>query len=184
MVLCLANRRACDPAAGCWFSCDPIGEQGRPNLYAYVGGNPVGAIDRTMPLGARAALWLDKYLVESPLRLLGAASEALFATDWGEPVTPEHVAGAVCRAKRRAGIAKPGAAHLLRHACAPTCWRTAPACASSSPARHASLTTTERYTHVAITRLQQVHARTHPVARDHHCLHPCRRMRGAADATP
>jgi integrase/recombinase XerD len=30
---------------------------------------------------------------------------------------------------------------------------------------HASLATTERYTHVAITRLQEVHARTHPAAR-------------------
>ena len=30
---------------------------------------------------------------------------------------------------------------------------------------HASLATTERYTHVAISKLQQVHARTHPAAR-------------------
>jgi hypothetical protein len=30
---------------------------------------------------------------------------------------------------------------------------------------HASLSTTERYTHVAIAGLQQVHARTHPAAR-------------------
>ena len=30
---------------------------------------------------------------------------------------------------------------------------------------HASLATTERYTHVVISKLQQVHARTHPAAR-------------------
>ncbi len=29
---------------------------------------------------------------------------------------------------------------------------------------HASLATTERYTHVAISKLQEVHAKTHPAA--------------------
>ena len=33
-----------------WLSADPIGEEGGLNLYGYVGGNPVNAID---PLGLR-----------------------------------------------------------------------------------------------------------------------------------
>jgi integrase/recombinase XerD len=37
---------------------------------------------------------------------------------------------------------------------------------------HASLATTERYTHVAISKLQQVHARTHPGARGSTLLTP------------
>lgn len=40
--------RAYNPEAGRWLSRDPIGEEGGENLYAYVGGNPVNAID---PLG-------------------------------------------------------------------------------------------------------------------------------------
>ena len=125
-----------------------------------------GRKDRVVPLGERAAQWLDKYLVESRPRLLGAASETLFVTDWGEPVSPEFVADAVRRAKTRAGIAKPGATHLLRHACA-THMLDGGADVRHIQALlgHASLATTERYTHVAISKLQQVHARTHPAAR-------------------
>ena len=61
-----------------------------------------GRKDRMVPLGERAAQWLDKYLVESRPRLLGAASEALFVTNWGEPVSPEFVADAVRRANTKA----------------------------------------------------------------------------------
>jgi integrase/recombinase XerD len=122
-----------------------------------------GRKDRVVPLGERAALWLDKYLVESRPRLLGGGSEVLFVTDWGEPVSPEFVADAVRRAKERAGIAKPGATHLLRHACATHMLDNgADVRFIQAMLGHASLATTERYTHVAISKLQQVHAATHP----------------------
>jgi len=125
-----------------------------------------GRKDRVVPLGERAALWLDKYLVESRPRLLGGGSEVLFVTDWGEPVSPEFVADAVRRAKTRAGIAKPGATHLLRHACATHMLDNgADVRFIQEMLGHASLATTERYTHVAISKLQQVHTATHPSAR-------------------
>lgn len=119
-----------------------------------------------VPMGERAAAWLDRYLVQARPRLLGHACDALFVTDWGEPVTPERVADTVRRAKARAGIDKPGAAHLLRHACA-THMLDGGADVRHIQALlgHASLASTERYTHVAITKLQQVHAATHPGAR-------------------
>ncbi|MDE2515962.1 MAG: hypothetical protein KGL12_08045 [Rhodospirillales bacterium] len=43
----LAGARAYDPVAGRWLSRDPLGEGADPqgNLYAYVGGDPVGAVD-------------------------------------------------------------------------------------------------------------------------------------------
>jgi len=117
-------------------------------------------------VGARAAAWLDRYLAEARPRLLGAASEALFVTDWGQPVAPEQVATAVRKAKDRAGVQKPGACHLLRHACATHMLDNgADVRFIQALLGHASLATTERYTHVAITKLQDVHARTHPAAR-------------------
>jgi integrase/recombinase XerD len=125
-----------------------------------------GRKDRVAPIGERACAWLDRYLVQARPRLLGHSSEALFVTDWGEPVTPERVADTVRRAKARAGVDKPGAAHLLRHACA-THMLDGGADVRHIQALlgHASLATTERYTHVAISKLQEVHARTHPAAR-------------------
>lgn len=61
----LTRYRAYDPVPGRWLSRDPLGEGSDPvgNLYAYVGGEPVGNVDPTgeivIPLGAslgRAAL--------------------------------------------------------------------------------------------------------------------------------
>jgi integrase/recombinase XerD len=125
-----------------------------------------GRKDRVVPLGARAAAWLDRYLADSRPRLLGAESPALFVTDWGQPLHPEQVAAAVRRAKARAGVRKPGACHLLRHACATHMLENgADVRFIQALLGHASLATTERYTHVAITKLQEIHARTHPAAR-------------------
>ncbi len=125
-----------------------------------------GRRDRMAPIGARAGAWLDRYLVDARPRLLGHATEALFVSDWGETLTPERVSAIVRRAMARAGIDKPGAAHLLRHACATHMLEGgADVRHIQALLGHASLSTTERYTHVAITHLQEVHARTHPGAR-------------------
>jgi integrase/recombinase XerD len=125
-----------------------------------------GRKDRVVPLGARAAAWLDRYLVEARPRLLGEASEALFVTDWGQKLTPDLAARIVGRAKSRAGVDKPGGCHLLRHACATHMLEGgADVRHIQALLGHASLSSTERYTHVAITKLQEVHARTHPAAR-------------------
>ncbi len=76
-----------------------------------------GRRDRVVPIGQCAAAWLDKYLQEARPQLLIAESEALFLTDYGEPITPEYVAERVSRYKHFPGISKPGACHLFRHAC-------------------------------------------------------------------
>jgi hypothetical protein len=34
------------PSTGCWFSRDPIGEKGGPNLYGFVANDPVGKVDK------------------------------------------------------------------------------------------------------------------------------------------
>jgi RHS repeat-associated protein len=45
--LYLTQYRGYDPVAGRWLSRDPVGEGTDPagNLYAYVGGNPIGLVD-------------------------------------------------------------------------------------------------------------------------------------------
>jgi integrase/recombinase XerD len=122
-----------------------------------------GRKDRVVPLGARAAAWLDKYLIESRSQLLAHEHEALFINDYGEPVTPAWLATRVRRHMELAGIDKPGSCHLFRHACATHMLDNgADIRFIQAMLGHATLSTTERYTHVAIGKLQQIHAATHP----------------------
>jgi integrase/recombinase XerD len=122
-----------------------------------------GQKDRVVPLGERAALWLDKYLVESRPLLAANDCAALFVTDYGEPVTPDWLASRVRRHMDDAGIDKPGSCHLFRHACATHMLDNgADIRFIQAMLGHAALSSTERYTHVAIGKLQKIHAATHP----------------------
>ena len=122
-----------------------------------------GGRERVVPLGERAMVWLDKYLCEARPRLLAAETEALFLTDYGEPVTPEFVAAKVKRYMEFAEVKKPGATHLLRHACATHMLEGgADIRYIQEMLGHANLQTTEIYTHVSIDKLIAVHGATHP----------------------
>lgn len=122
-----------------------------------------GKKDRVVPLGERAAAWVDKYLTEARPELLAAPGEALFVSDYGEPMSADQVSDKVRRYKEFAGIHKPGAAHLLRHACATHMLDNgADIRFIQELLGHSNLATTEIYTHVSIDKLQQIHAATHP----------------------
>lgn len=65
-----------------------------------------------------------------------------------------------------AGIERPGATHLFRHACATHMLENgADIRFIQEMLGHANLATTEIYTHVAIDKLQQIHAATHPAGK-------------------
>ncbi|WP_243047371.1 site-specific tyrosine recombinase XerC [Dyella sp. RRB7] len=122
-----------------------------------------GRKDRVVPLGERAVAWLAKYLIEARPSLLAADTNALFITDYGEPITPEYLADKVKRYMAFAGIDKPGATHLFRHACATHMLENgADIRYIQALLGHANLATTEIYTHVSIEKLQKIHAATHP----------------------
>jgi integrase/recombinase XerD len=122
-----------------------------------------GARDRVIPIGARAAAWVDKYLQEARPQLALAGVQALFLSDYGDPVTPEYVAERLRRYMHFAGIDKPGGCHLLRHACATHMLD------NGADTRfiqvllgHQNLATTQIYTHVSIDKLREIHDATHP----------------------
>jgi integrase/recombinase XerD len=134
-----------------------------------------GKRDRVVPIGVRAAAWVDKYLQEARPQLLVADNETLFLTDYGEPITPEYVAERVRRYMHFAGINKPGACHLFRHACATHMLENgADTRFIQALLGHADLGTTQIYTHVSIDKLREIHDATHPAK-----LH-----RGAPEAKP
>lgn len=122
-----------------------------------------GAKDRVVPVGERALAWLERYLTEARPQLLAIDSPALFVTDYGEPVSPEFVATKVKRYMQFAGIHKPGATHLLRHAMATHMLEAgADVRVLQALLGHAQLNTTEIYTHVSIEHLRAIHDATHP----------------------
>jgi integrase/recombinase XerD len=138
-----------------------------------------GRRDRVIPIGARAVAWLDRYLTEARLQLIVADTQALFVSDYGEPVTPEFLAHKVKRYMAFAGVDKPGAAHLFRHACATHMLEGgADIRYIQAMLGHADLSTTEIYTHVSIEKLQQIHAATHPAR-----LKPAQDAQRAADVS-
>lgn len=122
-----------------------------------------GGKDRVVPIGERALAWLERYLAEARPKLLRVDQPALFVSDFGEPVSPWLVATRVRRYLDFAGIGKPGATHLLRHACATHMLEGgADIRYIQAMLGHANLQTTEIYTHVSIEKLQAVHAASHP----------------------
>jgi len=122
-----------------------------------------GKRDRVIPIGQRACLWIDKYLLEARPQLLAGYNESLFLSNYGQSLPPHTITSKVKRYMEFAGIAKSGSAHLLRHACATHMLE------NGADIRyiqimlgHANLQTTEIYTQVSIDKLQQIHAATHP----------------------
>jgi integrase/recombinase XerD len=123
-----------------------------------------GGRDRVIPIGRRAAAWIDKYLVEARPQLMVADHDYLFVNDYGEPASPVFVAAKVKRYMLFAGIEKKtGSCHLLRHACATHMLDNgADIRFIQAMLGHADLSTTQIYTHVAIDKLREIHDATHP----------------------
>ena len=124
-----------------------------------------GNRQRVVPLGERASAWLEKYINDSRPGLATALNpnDALFLSDYGEPMQPHAIADKVKRYMEFAGINKPGSTHLLRHACATHLLDGgADIRYIQEMLGHANLETTEIYTHVSIERLIAVHHACHP----------------------
>ena len=123
-----------------------------------------GKKDRLVPLGRRAASWVRRYLEEARPRLLSDPTEqTLFLTSLGQGLRPVRVGDMVREALKRAGIAVKGSCHVLRHSCATLMLNNgADIRFIQEMLGHESLGTTQLYTRVAIQKLFEVHARTHP----------------------
>ncbi len=121
-----------------------------------------GRKDRLVPLGERAAAWVQRYLLEVRPQLLVMDTQTVFLSDWGEPWESDRLFRVVRGYLLAVGIAG-GTCHAFRHACATHMLE------GGADIRHiqrmlghSQLNTTEIYTHVAIGQLKAVHALTHP----------------------
>jgi integrase/recombinase XerD len=129
-----------------------------------------GGKERLVPLGDLARDAIDQYLVGARPQLLASADRpdrnALFVTRAGKTLTRQAFWKNIKRYAYLAGIDSNVSPHKLRHSFATHLLRHgADLRALQAMLGHADISTTQIYTLVTRTRLQEIHAQHHPRAR-------------------
>ncbi len=123
-----------------------------------------GSKERLLPFGEEAREWLVRYAADArPVILGGQASDALFVTARGGPMTRQMFWKLIKAHALQGGVHVPLSPHTLRHAFATHLLNHgADLRAVQMLLGHADISTTTIYTHVARERLKTLHAAHHP----------------------
>jgi integrase/recombinase XerD len=123
-----------------------------------------GNKERVVPVGRQAIAALEYYLTAARPRLVRPRSPAtVFLTKRGTPFAHVTLWLRIKQKVRRAGIARNVTPHMLRHSFATHLLdHGADLRVIQELLGHVSISTTEVYTHVAATRLRDVHRKFHP----------------------
>jgi integrase/recombinase XerD len=124
-----------------------------------------GSKERLVPLGTKAVAAITAYLRVRP-QLVGASPEAkLFVNFRGGPLTRQGLYKIVQKHARAAGLEGKMSPHTLRHSFATHLLeRGADLRSIQELLGHASLSTTQRYTHVNARHILDIYKKTHPRA--------------------
>ncbi|CAK0764068.1 site-specific recombinase [Gammaproteobacteria bacterium] len=123
-----------------------------------------GAKERLVPVGEVALDWITRYVEQArPELVRGHPSDILFPTRRGEAMTRQAFWLLIKRYAGSAGIHHEPSPHTLRHAFATHLLNHgADLRVVQMLLGHASVSTTQIYTHVARERLKALHAKHHP----------------------
>jgi integrase/recombinase XerD len=126
-----------------------------------------GRKDRVVPIGERALAWIEKYTDEvRPHLSIDPKQTTLFLNKVGGALSLTALTDCVRRYFERAGITRPGSCHLFRHTMATLMLEHgADIRYIQEILGHSNLETTQRYTHVSIVKLREIHAACHPGAK-------------------
>jgi integrase/recombinase XerD len=125
-----------------------------------------GNKERVVPVGSKAVAAIEQYLQSGRPKLVTARSPGtLFLTKRGTPFAAVTLWLRIKQRVRRAGIGRNVTPHMLRHSFATHLLEHgADLRVIQELLGHSSISTTEIYTHVANSRLREVHRRFHPRA--------------------
>jgi len=125
-----------------------------------------GAKDRRVPLANRSCGWIERYLCTSrPALVCSHSGTTLFLDNKGLKFRGHQLSRKASVCIRKAGVRKKGACHLFRHSTATLMHENgADLRYIQEMLGHADISTTQVYAHVAINRLRDVYAKTHPAA--------------------
>jgi integrase/recombinase XerD len=125
-----------------------------------------GAKERLAHIHPQAAGALENYMKNARHKLLGDSKDkALFLNRRGERLTRQWIWAILKAAARKANIKKPLTPHILRHSFATHMLRGgAPLRHVQEMLGHASITTTQIYTHLTDEHLRKEYDRSHPRA--------------------
>ncbi len=124
-----------------------------------------GRKERLVPLGASAVDWIERYIVTGRPDLDRYRRPELFLNLRGAPLTRQGFWKILRQHGLKAGIASHLSPHVIRHSFATHLVENgADLRAVQMMLGHASLTTTEIYTHVARERLRRLYDEKHPRA--------------------
>jgi integrase/recombinase XerD len=123
-----------------------------------------GGKQRLTPVGREAALLVKEYRRGARRQLLAdRTSPYLFVTARGRPMTRQSFWHIISQRGRRVGIERPITPHSLRHSFATHLLENGADLRSVQQLLgHSDISTTQIYTHVLASRLQQVVAQHHP----------------------
>jgi integrase/recombinase XerD len=123
-----------------------------------------GNKERLVPVGKKAVEALEHYLHVGRPKLVTPRSPAnVFLTQRGTPFAQSTIWARIKERVTRAGIERNVTPHMLRHSFATHLMENgADLRVIQELLGHASISTTEVYTHVASRRLREVHDRFHP----------------------
>lgn len=123
-----------------------------------------GNKERLVPVGEKAKASLKEY-IEKRLELIkkGETNNAVFLNKWGERISARAVERLLDKYIKRCGIQKKVTPHVLRHTFATHLMNSG--CDMRGIQEllgHSSLSTTQRYTHVALDKLMEIYDKSHP----------------------